>query len=187
MIGNVVTKKDLEIFRGTYNEVMDQETVNMKIYLAWDTEEIYIGNTVGQKVQYGVSKTIYRRVDEKYLEIEKKMRQAVKDEVSAIVPGLVEKQMESAHQAIKDEIFKAINELKVTIGEHIGTYEHKVDTLDGRVTQHIREVKDEIKDVRDRLNILAPGSGNEYYLDFGHDGELDLDFGDDSEEEEPNG
>lgn len=185
MIGNVVTKKDLEIFRGTYNEVMAQETVNMKIYLAWDTQEIYIGNTVGQKIQYGVSKTIYRRVDEKYLEIEEKMRQAVKDEVSAIVPGLVEAQMESAHQAIRDEVSKAINELKVEIGTHIGVYEHKVDSLDGRVTQHIRDVKNEIKDVRDRLELLVPGATG--ILDFGHDEEIDYDFGDDSEEEEPNG
>lgn len=47
-----VTKKDLQIFRGTYAECMAESTVDMKIYLAWDTQQIFVGNASGGKTPY---------------------------------------------------------------------------------------------------------------------------------------
>lgn len=49
---HTITKKDLQIFRGTYAEVMAQPTVDMKIYLAWDTQQIFVGNKRGYKTSY---------------------------------------------------------------------------------------------------------------------------------------
>lgn len=49
----IITKRDLSIFRGTYKECMAQATEDMRIYLAWDTQEIFIGNKLGTKVKYG--------------------------------------------------------------------------------------------------------------------------------------
>ena len=38
---------------------------DMKIYLAWDSQEIFVGNASGIKVPYGVPKALYRRIDER--------------------------------------------------------------------------------------------------------------------------
>jgi hypothetical protein len=45
-------RKELKIYRGTYAEIMDVETIDMAIYFAWDTREIFVGNSLGVKVPY---------------------------------------------------------------------------------------------------------------------------------------
>lgn len=45
-------KKELKIFRGTYEEIMAQTTEDMTIYLSWDTQEIFVGNKYGVKTPY---------------------------------------------------------------------------------------------------------------------------------------
>jgi hypothetical protein len=45
-------KKELKIFRGTYEEVLAQTTEDMTIYLSWDTQEIFVGNKYGVKTPY---------------------------------------------------------------------------------------------------------------------------------------
>jgi hypothetical protein len=45
-------KKELKIFRGTYEEVMAQPTEDMTIYLSWDSQEIFVGNKYGVKTPY---------------------------------------------------------------------------------------------------------------------------------------
>jgi hypothetical protein len=45
-------KKELKIFRGTYEEVMAQTTEDMTIYLSWDSQEIFVGNKYGVKTPY---------------------------------------------------------------------------------------------------------------------------------------
>ena len=50
---NITTyRTDLKIFRGTYAEVQKQPTVNMTFYLAWDTQQLFVGNKNGVKVPY---------------------------------------------------------------------------------------------------------------------------------------
>jgi hypothetical protein len=45
-------KKELKIFRGTYEEIVAQTTEDMTIYLSWDTQEIFVGNKYGVKTPY---------------------------------------------------------------------------------------------------------------------------------------
>jgi hypothetical protein len=45
-------KKELKIYRGTYEEINAQTTEDMAIYFAWDTQEIYVGNKFGVKTPY---------------------------------------------------------------------------------------------------------------------------------------
>lgn len=45
-------RKELKIYRGTYAEIMEAETIDMAIYFAWDTREIFVGNALGVKVPY---------------------------------------------------------------------------------------------------------------------------------------
>jgi hypothetical protein len=45
-------RKEFKIYRGTYAEVMAAPTEDMAMYLAWDTREIFVGNSLGVKVPY---------------------------------------------------------------------------------------------------------------------------------------
>jgi hypothetical protein len=49
---STVIRKELKIFRGTYDEVKAVPTEDMTIYLAWDTGEIFVGNAIGNKTPY---------------------------------------------------------------------------------------------------------------------------------------
>jgi hypothetical protein len=58
-------KKELKIFRGSYEEIMAQPTEDMTIYLSWDTQEIFVGNAYGVKTPYiGGTKLTEREVRE---------------------------------------------------------------------------------------------------------------------------
>jgi hypothetical protein len=43
----------LRIVRGKFGEIMAIPTVDMEFYLAWDTQELFVGNKKGVKVPYG--------------------------------------------------------------------------------------------------------------------------------------
>jgi hypothetical protein len=45
-------KKELKIYRGTYEEIFKEPTEDMAIYFAWDTQEIFVGNKYGVKTPY---------------------------------------------------------------------------------------------------------------------------------------
>jgi hypothetical protein len=58
-------KKELKILRGTYAEIQQQPTEDMTIYLSWDTQEIFVGNSYGIKTPYiGGQKLTEREVRE---------------------------------------------------------------------------------------------------------------------------
>lgn len=43
----------LRIVRGRFGEIMAMPTTDMEFYLAWDTQELFVGNKKGVKVPYG--------------------------------------------------------------------------------------------------------------------------------------
>lgn len=109
----VITKKDLSIFRGTFDECKNSwnkyGVENMRIYLAWDTHEIFVGNSSGQAIPYGVPKILYNRIDERIKEIENGLENILKpiaeDKISEIVPEIVE---EKAGALVASEITNAL-------------------------------------------------------------------------------
>lgn len=64
MIETKTIKKELQIFRGKYDEIKEMPTVDMGIYFAFDTREIFVGNAHGVKVAYTAGKNLSRRETE---------------------------------------------------------------------------------------------------------------------------
>lgn len=113
---NLVTRKDLQIFRGTLAEVMKQPTVNMKIYLAWDKQQIFVGNNHGVKTPYNGQ---YKVIIKKYLS---DFRLEIYDKLDERAKALVDEALEGT----KKEIIQTLtNEFKGTISEIV-----KEDTKD---------------------------------------------------------
>jgi len=54
-------KTQLRINRGTYDEIQALPTVDMEFYLAWDTQEFFVGNSKGIKTPYLGGKNLTER------------------------------------------------------------------------------------------------------------------------------
>ena len=52
-------KRNFEIVRGTKKEIDEMPTKDMTMYLAWDTNQIFFGNSEGVKTPYNNEKKIY--------------------------------------------------------------------------------------------------------------------------------
>ena len=113
-------KRDLVIFRGTYEECMNQPTEDMKIYLAWDTQEIYVGNRRGKKVQYGISKSIINELDARFKEAQKN----VEEYASEFMNKTIEEVLDSRFDDLKKEI---LVELKKDFEENVKNSEAVAD------------------------------------------------------------
>ena len=49
----ITVKQNFLVFRGTRKEVDNAEVIDRCWYLAWDTGELFVGNSVGSKTKYG--------------------------------------------------------------------------------------------------------------------------------------
>ena len=56
-------KRNFEIVRGTKEEIDEIPTKDMTIYLAWDTNELFVGNSNGVKTPYNCEKRVYNHVN----------------------------------------------------------------------------------------------------------------------------
>ena len=106
---NITTyRTDLKIFRGTYAEVQKQPTVNMTFYLAWDTQQLFVGNKNGVKVPYTgrYEKDISDRLS------------LFKDEVRTSQNKLRNEIFED-NKAFKDEVIAELGEITDNINEKV--------------------------------------------------------------------
>lgn len=131
---NITTyRTDLKIFRGTYAEVQKQPTVNMTFYLAWDTQQLFVGNKNGVKVPYTgrYEKDISDRLS------------LFKDEVR-VSQDKLRNEISEDNKAFKDEIITELNNI--------------TDNIDNKVSEAIdAQTKDLIEskiipEVLDRLD-----------------------------------
>ncbi len=56
-------KRNFEFVRGTREEIDEIPAKDMTVYLAWDTGEIFVGNSNGVKTPYGTDKNILSWVE----------------------------------------------------------------------------------------------------------------------------
>jgi hypothetical protein len=56
-------KRNFEILRGTKEEIDGVPTKDMTIYLAWDTNELFVGNANGVKTPYNCEQRVYTWVN----------------------------------------------------------------------------------------------------------------------------
>lgn len=102
---------ELNIFRGTYKECMAKETRDMTIYLAWDTQEIFVGNRQGVKVKYGGSRQLRKEIDRYFDEF----RQEIYKDVSTQAVNTVEARIKEFEDKYNDVINNLKNEIITTI------------------------------------------------------------------------
>lgn len=109
---NLNFTNDLKIFRGKYTEIIEIEArnkvVDRKIYLAWDTGEIFIGNAVKKLVKYGGSNNNLSEED-----IKKICENYTKVELDLIRKQLTT--LSSENVAISNKILILTNDLKTAI------------------------------------------------------------------------
>lgn len=165
----VITKKDLYIFRGTYNECMAQKTEDMKIYLAWDSQEIFVGNASGIKVPYGVPKALYRRIDERIEEIKKEALEDTKkltaELVKSIIDGKINEYFKDLESHIDFKIEEGTEKFKELIPKKISSFENDR----GYLTTH--QSLDDYAKKQDVINIESKLSN--YYTKSAIDQKID--------------
>lgn len=106
---NITTyRTDLKIFRGTYAEVQKQPTVNMTFYLAWDTQQLFVGNKNGVKVPYTgrYEKDISDRLS------------LFKDEVR-VSQDKLRNEISEDNKAFKDKIVTELNNITDNINDKV--------------------------------------------------------------------
>lgn len=177
---NITTyRTDLKIFRGTYAEVQKQPTVNMMFYLAWDTQQLFVGNKNGVKVPYTgrYEKDISDRLSlfkDEVRTSQNKLRneisednKAFKDEVIAelddITKNINKKVSEAIDAQTKDLIeTKIIPEVLKQLNADTLATKNDINTLQGLINQNssaistnasnIEQNSSSINSIRDSLN-----------------------------------
>lgn len=138
-------KRDLVIFRGTYEECMNQPTEDMKIYLAWDTQEIYVGNRRGKKVQYGISKSIINELDARFKEAQKN----VEEYASEFMNKTIEEVLDSRFDDLKREILVELErdfEENVENSEAVTNLSEMISRLNERVDSNKKEISNKLEE-----------------------------------------
>lgn len=122
-----VIKKDLQIFRGTYKEVQEAETLDYCIYLAWDTHELFVGNAAGKKTKYcGGKQLTEREVVELVRKLTTTMNQGLREQL--LETSKTNTDLSSQITSLTDLLNKTVDELKNDTKEYI--YKMIADVFD---------------------------------------------------------
>lgn len=136
---STITKQELHIYRGTYKECMAQPTEDMEIYLAWDTQEMFIGNKKGAKVKYGGTRDLTSELDryfvsfrnELYANVDAYAQKAASDKVDVRLSDF-----DSRYQALLAQISNDINGLRSAdnnISSRVSSAESSIASQNGRL------------------------------------------------------
>jgi len=114
-------KKELKIFRGTYEEVLAQTTEDMTIYLSWDTQEIFVGNKFGVKTPYiGGNRLTEREIRALFTSLTNEELELLRGQVVTIninannalsTANEANSRLDDLENDIRDDIIEAIVEL----------------------------------------------------------------------------
>ena len=130
-----ITKKDLSIFRGTYEEIKNLPTEDMRIYLSWDTQEIFIGNSIGTKVPYGVPKILFNKIDRDLKNIEDKLNEKYDLQVDVLVQQHLKEFLDSSEfsDSVKSEIERLFNNFKATVESNINRLDKEITEINNKI------------------------------------------------------
>lgn len=177
---NITTyRTDLKIFRGTYAEVQKQPTVNMTFYLAWDTQQLFVGNKNGVKVPYtgryekDISdrlslfkdevRTSQNKLRNEILEANDAFEKKIVAELDEITDNINDKVAEAIDAQTKDLIeTKIIPEVLKQLNADTLATKDDINTLQGFINQNssaistnasnIEQNSTSINDIRTSLN-----------------------------------
>jgi len=99
-MGALITMKDLRVFRGTYAEIKERPTEDKMIYLAWDTQELFVGNARGVKVKYGGVKNLDNLLVEAFEKFRGDVYQTIDSYASSKVEGILAQTVSDINERI---------------------------------------------------------------------------------------
>lgn len=138
-------KRDLVIFRGTYEECMNQPTEDMKIYLAWDTQEIYVGNRRGKKVQYGISKSIINELDARFKEAQTNVEEYASEFMNKTIEGVLDSRFDDLKEKILGELKEDFEE-NVENSEAVTNLKKKISKLEQGINNDKAEISNKLEE-----------------------------------------
>jgi hypothetical protein len=187
-MSSAITKKDLSIYRGTYDEVMRQPTQNMTIYLAWDTNEIFVGNAHGVKTPYNgnriTEKTIntaltdaYNQmkayIDDKGLEgilqtkweniFVPKMNASFETLKSSLLTDTIQPMVDNVNSSIA-KVQSDLTTFNTSINTRITAVDTKFTTITNTITSNLTETNRNLRDNYLLKSDLTDTLINEYHL-----------------------
>ncbi len=162
-------KKELKIFRGTYEEILAQTTEDMTIYLSWDTQEIFVGNKYGVKTPYTGGDRLTER------EVRDLVESLVESDVDTLQAQMVvvtntantaketsdavDARLDDLEEQLSDDITEKVNEL-ITAGslaEEFYTKEQVDDIVTNALTTYYTQTQ---------VNALFPETDGTFSADY---------------------
>lgn len=142
---------ELNIFRGTYREVMAKDTMDMTIYLAWDTQEIFIGNKNGVKVKYGGSRQLETELNKYFNDFRKDIYDSVTNHGQSIIADKLAEFREEYQTAIdnlRGEITRTcLTYIDNTLYDKLATVNASIGKLEGNIS----DIDDVCKEISKRV------------------------------------
>lgn len=138
--------KDLHIFRGTYKECMAQATEDMKFYLAWDTQQIFVGNKHGVKTPYCGVSSLKNQINLILDDFKQSIYESTKAYAESQFDQLIDPRIENLDARLNEGI---ANALKLAEEEKEKLELLKVDVSEN--TKYIEKVEGELVTVRELL------------------------------------
>lgn len=120
-----VTKQELHVFRGTYAECMQQQTEDLEVYLAWDTQEIFVGNKHGVKVKYGGTRGLQSEL-EKYFS---KFRSEVYSDVDLYIQSHVASDVEENIKAFDTRYANEFSNIRKDLSSQISSVTKSIENV----------------------------------------------------------
>ena len=143
-----ITTKDLHIFRGTRDECLAQKTEDMKIYLAWDTHEIFIGNGLGAKVKYGGSKDLTAVLKDEF----EKYRILINQEIRSAIDNLSNDKVTEYLSEHEELIRTSIQNIEERVTNEFDSIQR---TFDGIISDFRGEVFEKVDELNNSVAVLA--------------------------------
>lgn len=135
-------KVNLKFFRGTYKECMAQATEDKKVYLAWDTQELFIGNKYGTKVKYGGSSNLKQELNIYFADFKNQIFDSVNNYAKNKV-DIEAKKIDEKFSKLLEDINSELANAKTYVDSKISEIE---STIDSKVSESITDsVKDQVK------------------------------------------
>lgn len=145
-----ITKKDLSIFRGTYEEIKNLPTEDMRIYLSWDTQEIFVGNSIGTKVPYGVPKILFNKIDRDLKSIEERLNEKYDVQVDILVQQHLREFLDSSEfsDSVKSEIERLFNNFIASIESNINRLDKEITEINNKIKSNKEDTDKRISDIK---------------------------------------
>lgn len=172
---NIKGLSELNVFRGTYAECMAKPTRDMTIYLAWDTQEIFVGNAKGVKVKYGSGQSADKSIKSFFASFKDTLYQEVKNyaktQVDANIIQLYSNVIDEKYTQLEKQLNEHAESIEGKFKKQIDDFRERLNDIVNILRTELESIKKYIKeDVSNSLTKLEGDISDKYYT------KSDMDF-----------